>query len=239
VNVQPAIKRRIGIGLVAVLVTLLTSACATGQHAQTADEVPAIDATSGSVGSLQLHEVAIKTPPGSSYAAGDAAVLQLVVVNTGHDTDTLQTVTTPGAAGFQVFASAADASSAASPSSSSAADTSSAASPSSSSAADTSSAASSSSSSAASGSTSAASTAAPAPGALDVAAGQALSLSVTGTDRVLVLRLTKTLFPASSLQVTFTFAKAGSVTLTVPTQISSNASPPGISIPPPGSGTAG
>jgi len=31
---------------------------------------------------------------------------------------------------------------------------------------------------------------------------------------VLVLRLTKTLFPGTSVPITFTFAKAGSVTLT-------------------------
>ena len=206
-NAQPAIRRRIGVGLVGVLATLLSSACATGQQAQTAHEVPAIDATSGSVGSIQLHEVAIKPPSGPAYAAGDSAELQLVVVNTGHVADTLQSVSTPAASVSQAFASPADASAAASPH----------AGPS------------------ASASSSAAPLSAP---SLAIAGGQALSLGVTGTDAVLLLlALTKTLFTGTTVPITFTFAKAGPVTLTVPVQISDNASPPGISIPPLSSGS--
>jgi len=53
---------------------------------------------------------------------------------------------------------------------------------------------------------------------------------------VLVLQLTKTLFTGTSVPITFTFAKAGVVTLTVPVQISDDTSPPGISIPPLSSG---
>ena len=113
----PAIKRRIAIGLVAVCATLLTSACATGQQAATSHVVPAIDATSGTVGDLQLQAVAIKPPPdGPSYAAGAAAELQLVIVNTGHTADTLQKVSSPAASGSQVFATPKEASAAASPS---------------------------------------------------------------------------------------------------------------------------
>jgi copper(I)-binding protein len=208
VNAQPAIKRRIGIGLVAVLATLLSSACATGQQAQTAHEVPAIDATSGSVGTIALHAVAIKTPPGPAYGPGDVAQIQLVLVNTGHDTDTLQNVSTPTASGFQVFANATGASPPAGESGS------------------------------ASGSAASSAGRPSTPPSLDVAAGQTLSLGITDTDLVLVLRLTKTLFPGTSVPITFTFAKAGSVTLTVPTQISSGASPPGVSITAPESGAS-
>ncbi|PZS14337.1 MAG: hypothetical protein DLM57_14720, partial [Pseudonocardiales bacterium] len=120
-NAQPAIKRRIGLGFVAVCVALLISGCATGQHAQTANEVPAIDGTNGGIGTIQLHAVAIKPAPGaSSYRSGDAAELQLVVVNTGHASDTLQGVSSPAASAFRVFASSAEASAAVSPDASSA-----------------------------------------------------------------------------------------------------------------------
>lgn len=282
-NAQPAIRRRFGIGLVAVLAAVLTSACATGQHAQTADEQPAIDATSGAVGSLQLHNVAIKTPTGPAYQAGDAAELQLIVANTGRDTDTLQSVSTPTSSGFQAFASSADASAELSPSESGSASgsssapgsdsttrgstsdgsaptsgskTSRSASGGSRSSGTTSSRAASrgtasrgstssgaaSSRAATSGSTSSGSPPAGQVPALDVPAGQALSLGVNGTDHVIVLRLTKTLFPGTALPITFTFAKAGAVTLTVPVQISdqiSDSGPPGITIPPLSSGAAG
>jgi len=231
--------RRLGIGLAAVCATLLSS-CATGQQAQTAHEVPAIDATSGSVGSIQLHDVAIKAPAtGSAYRSGDAAQLQLVIVNVGHDTDTLQSITSPAAAGYAVFASAAEASAAASPSPSSTTPGGSAASgspaPGSPAPGSGSASGSASGSPPASGSTSGGA----APVSLDVLAGHSLPLGVTDTAAVLLLRITKTLFTGTPVQITFTFAKAGSVTLTVPVQLTTNTSPAGISVAPPASGGSG
>jgi copper(I)-binding protein len=224
----PAIKRRIGIGLVAVCATLLTSACAAGQRAATANVVAAIDATTGTVGDLQLRDVAIKPPPGGpSYAAGDAAELQLVIVNTGRTTDTLRSVSSPAAAGYQVFATAAEASTAASPSSTPTPSES------------TSASGSTSASSSASGtptdsaSASSSSSATPSPSvSLQIPAGQALTLSVTDTQPVLLIKLTKALFPGTTVQVTFTFADAGSVTLTVPIQITEGATA-GLTVSPP------
>lgn len=211
-NAQPAIKRRIGVGLLALCATLLTSACAAGQLAQTANEVPAIDGTSGGVGALQLHAVAIKSPAGATaYSAGDAAELQLVIVNTGHNDDTLASVSTPAASAFHVFASAAEASAANSPSASSSAS--------------------------ASGSASSSATASAV--SLVVPAGRTLSLGVVETDPVLLLRLSKTLFPGPSVAITFTFAKAGAVTIAVPVQLSANSSSLGVSIAPPSSSAAG
>lgn len=247
---RPAGKRSIAIGLVAVCATLLTSACAAGQHAQSANVVPAIDATSGSIGTILLRNVAIKPPPdGPSYAANAPAQLQFVIVNVGRGPDTLTGVTSPAASGFQVFATQAEAQAAASPSAAPASpsDSSSASSSESGSASGSASSsesgsasgsASSSESSSASDSTS--SSAAPSISAspprarpsLAVPAGQRLSLSVLDTDPVLVLTLTKALFPGPSVPITFTFAGAGSVTLPVPVQITANTAPVGITIPP-------
>ncbi|MDP9092464.1 MAG: hypothetical protein M3N95_05835, partial [Actinomycetota bacterium] len=63
---QPAMRRHFGIGLLAVCAALLTS-CAAGQRAQTAEVSPAIDGAAAKVGTLELHEVAIKAPSGNSY----------------------------------------------------------------------------------------------------------------------------------------------------------------------------
>jgi copper(I)-binding protein len=252
VNASPASRRHIGTGLVAVWVILLSTACAAGQRAQTANEVPAIDATSAIIGTLSLQEVSIKTPPsGVAYNVGDAADLQLAIINTGHAGDTLQSVSSPAASDFAVFANPAEASAAVSASPSGTASTSgsgsasastsasgsvsSSTSGSSSASASSTSSGSPSSGASASGSTSAGAT----PVSLAIAAGQLLSFGVTGNDAVLVLHLSKKLFPAATVPITFTFANAGAVTLTVPVQISQHASAPGITIPAPSSSTAG
>ena len=207
------VTKRIGIGLVAVCATLLTSACAAGQRAATANVVAAIDATNGTVGNLQLHDVAIKAPPdGPSYAAGAPAELQLVIVNTGTTADTLQSVSSPAASGYQVFATAAEATAATSPSAGAATSPSPTPTPSGSTSASS------------SASASASSSAAPSPPvSLQIPAGQPLALSVTGTQPVLLIKLAKALFPGTTVQVTFTFASAGTVTLTVPVQITEGA----------------
>lgn len=84
--------RRLGVALAGVL---LTASCAAGQHAQTADVVPAIDGTHGQVGDLLLEGVAIHAPSGSSYAKGGNAQLAITVVNGGASPDTLVNVTSP------------------------------------------------------------------------------------------------------------------------------------------------
>jgi copper(I)-binding protein len=235
----PATTRRMGIGLVAICAALLTSACATGQRAATANVVAAVDAASATVGDLQLHDVAIKPPAdGPSYASGDAAELQLVIVNTGHATDTLQSVSSPVLSSYQVFATADEASAAAAPSvPATPSDSTSASGSASGTPTDTASGTPTDSTSA-SGSTSASASASssaprlPTPVSLQVPAGQALSLSVNDTAAVLLIRLNKSLFPGTSVQMTFTFANAGSVTLTVPVQITAN-STAGLTILPP------
>ena len=91
------IRRRIAVSLLACA-ALLTSACAAGQHAQTAEQTPAMDAGGGAVGTIQLHAVAIAAPPnGPSYSSGQDAVLNLVIVNTGTSDDTLTGISTSAA----------------------------------------------------------------------------------------------------------------------------------------------
>jgi copper(I)-binding protein len=117
---QPAIARRIGprliMGLLAACTTVLT-ACATGQHASTSQQTPAVDANNGVVGAIELRAVAILPPAGdkTSYASGDDATITAVIVNTGNTGDTLTKVSSSAAGGFQLgsgtSASAAPASS--------------------------------------------------------------------------------------------------------------------------------
>jgi copper(I)-binding protein len=192
--------RRIAIGLVAVCAALTTSACAAGQHAMTAEEKPAVDGAGTTVGEIHLQAVAIARPDSSpSYPAGAAAGLMLVVVNTGQQTDTLTSVTTSAATGVSVFADADAASSLLNASTS----------PSS------------------SASASASSTAAPAAfSPVDIAAGSSVAFGINPSDKVIALSgLTAPLFGGTSVRITFTFAKAGTTTLTVPVQITESPSP--------------
>ena len=102
VNHQPAVSRRIGIAVILAAVALLSTACAQGQKASTATDRPAIDGTIGQVGQLKLEDVSIQAPNVASrptgtsfYAVGDDAPMTIVIVNNGHNSDTLTSVTGP------------------------------------------------------------------------------------------------------------------------------------------------
>lgn len=92
--------RRFGAVAVLALAAVSLSSCAVGQHAATAIDRPAIAGTGGSVGSIDLADVSIQAPniggraTGTKfYAAGDDAPMTLTIVNVGHTTDTLTSVT--------------------------------------------------------------------------------------------------------------------------------------------------
>ncbi|MDT4891522.1 MAG: hypothetical protein QOE97_557, partial [Pseudonocardiales bacterium] len=110
-------RRRFAIGLVALCAALGTTSCAAGQHAMTANESPAIDAVSATVGTIDLRGIAITPPSGPSYPQGGSATLTLVIVNNGQQADRLTNVTTPAAASAAVYDSASAASAVLSPSS--------------------------------------------------------------------------------------------------------------------------
>lgn len=235
---QRAIARRIGIGLVTVCVAVLSSSCAAGQMAHTSREVPVIDGTTGAIGSMELHAVAIRTPSGSSYAEGADAELTLIIVNNGKDDETLTRVSSPRFRSSGTYKNADDAgarvkadtsAAAASPSNSSSI---AGGSPSDSSSSGGASASASPSGSSPSGSGSSPATGATQPpgslGSLSIKSGLSLAigLSGTGTDTsgqpvILLEGLRKgPLFPGESIPITFTFGNAGAVTLTVPVQLS-------------------
>lgn len=80
---------RAGLGIAAIGAALLTSACGTGQRAMTAEEVPAIDGQSATVGQMALRDIAVATPDDGSVAIGDNALLTFVVANDGRSEDQL------------------------------------------------------------------------------------------------------------------------------------------------------
>lgn len=243
VKTSSANRRRLGVALVA-LATCVLSACGAGQHAQTADQIPPIDGAYGSVGELQLAGVAMLAPQDGKtfYSAGAEVPLMLSIANNGTTTDTLTAVSSPVAGGWTAApiaagsASPSDSSSdSSSPSdSSSASDSSSpsttdssSANPSDSSSADTPSATP--SSSAPSGAQDGA--------VLDIAPNSQLGFALPGsTIQLMLTGLTRTLYTAATVPITFTFAKAGPVTINVPVQISGIA---GSSTVPQLSGSAG
>ena len=93
------VARRLGVALAGVL---LTASCAAGQHAQTADVIPAIDGTHGTVGTMVLAGVAVQAPSGSSYPAGSNVSLLITLVNNGNAPDKLVSVTSPAFTGWGV-----------------------------------------------------------------------------------------------------------------------------------------
>lgn len=69
--------------------------CGAGQVAQTAEMEPAVNGNSGQVGSLLLRDVMVAFPEdGEPYRAGEDAPLVLTIVNVGGDDDELTEVTT-------------------------------------------------------------------------------------------------------------------------------------------------
>jgi hypothetical protein len=240
--------RRLGLA-VAIAAALITSACAAGQDAQTAVEHPAIDGTEADVGSMNLRGLVIEPPRGSTpyYATGADAPVKLVVVNSGSSTDKLTSITSSAISDWGAFASAADASAVASSSpatagsstpagSSSASGSSSSASGSSSSAAGGSSAGASTSASASSSTPAATPSALPTPQkSISIAAGSRVSWGTPDAKGVLLLlHVTKRLYPGAAVSLTFTFANAGSVTVMVPVGLSSS---PGTAVVSPPSST--
>jgi copper(I)-binding protein len=235
VRVKPAMRRRIGvdrkmrnalIAMAAVVAALSTAGCAAGQQAATAHESAAIDGTGGTIGAIELHAVAIEPPPnGPSYPAGATAALTLIIVNDSTSDDALVGASASGAASVLLYASAADATAAGSspptPSSStSPAGTTSGATPTG-------------GSSTVSASTSPSSTGPQPLTSLAIPAGEHVAIAVNGTDMAMVLTgLLKPLFPGTTLSITFTFRSAGSITLSVPVQLTPGGAESPLVIPP-------
>ncbi|HVU93173.1 MAG TPA: copper chaperone PCu(A)C [Jatrophihabitans sp.] len=192
---QRATARRVGLAA-AVAAGLLTSACAAGQVAQTADEKPTLDGANAKVGQyITLGGTALETPTdGISWAKDSNVPLRVVLVNSGQRDDQLTSITSPDFSGWNAYTSVAAASAAHLPPGTDAP---------------------------------AASSSAPAepPTPVTVPAHGRVVFSTenygAGGNRVLLLNGAKQdLHPGMPVSLTFTFATAGTVTLTVPVQLS-------------------
>jgi copper(I)-binding protein len=212
----------------AVAAALTSSACAAGRRAQTADQKPTLDGTEATIGQLDLRGITIEAPTtGTSYSIGQSARMRVVIVNSGKSIDRLTAITSSAITGWGSYATAADATAAQAPRTS--ASVVPPAVPSTS------------SSSSASGSTSRSSTrtvAAPTTAATTTAApipqpSRSVVIPVNGraawgvpdSSGALVLSgLKQRLFSGSAVRLTFTFAKAGRLSVEVPVGLTNDPS---------------
>ena len=179
--------------LIAACAALLTAGCATGQDAQTAEEVPSLDGTQGEIGNMFLNAVALRTPSGSSWAPGASVSLTAHIANNGRSADSLTNISSPSfSKGWTVvpFDGSADSGSKPKPQSIG-------------------------------------------PGnAVGYGFENLTSEGAHSANKIYLLGLSSRLYPGSPVKVTFTFAHAGSTTLTVPVQLSDEpGSPPPTYIP--------
>lgn len=188
-RIRGRIARSIGLAAAAALVT---SACAAGQVAQTADQKSTIDGVNASVGDIGLRAVSIEAPTDMpSYPRTSDAQLKMVLVNDGSTADTLTSIATPVATSWANFLDLTDAfevqqSSLYAAKHGTAPDDS-------------------------------------LPKGLRSAVIAPDARASFGTPEakgaILLTGLRKEVFPGTSFKITFTFAKAGKITVTVPVQV--------------------
>jgi len=219
VKAEQGLVRRVGLAA-AVVAALLTSACAAGQYAQSATEQESIDGTKAEVGQMTLGGLAVEAPDnGVSYEPGSAARVKVVIVNSGQQADKLTSITGSSITGWGAFANAADASAYAAAQAAAGAPSSDGA-PSSGSAAASGSAAPS-GSSAAGGPQPQSSVEVGPHSRVQFGSDQAEGAA---PNRVLLLNgLKSTLHSGMTIELTFTFERAGTVTARVPVQLSKDA----------------
>jgi hypothetical protein len=219
VNAVPGAARRrrrtAGIGAVAVAAAMLTSSCAAGRVAQTIRQRPAIDGVNAQVGSIAVRYLSIEAPSqGTSYPKGSALRLTGVFVNNGRSTDLLTNISSASVTGWGAYSSITGGDQVVAAAAASAAGVSAP-------------------TSAASPTTSAA------PQASQTVRIPAQSRASYGvpdaTGSLLVLGTKAKIYPGSTISLALTFARAGTLTVQVPVQVSTN--PRQASVPAP-SGSA-
>jgi copper(I)-binding protein len=89
---------------VLLLSPVALSACSAGQVTQTATQERDKTGAMAQVGNITLRQVELVYPRGGSYEAGDDAELQLAIVNTGEETDTLLSIEGEGFADAEIDA---------------------------------------------------------------------------------------------------------------------------------------
>ncbi len=90
-----------GLALFAAM-TLAVGGCASGQYAQTAEQVTAIDGANGTVGNISVLNARLAPTARESYPAGSNARLLLYVSNIGLSADSLESVSTSAAKSVQI-----------------------------------------------------------------------------------------------------------------------------------------
>ena len=205
---------------VLLLSPVVLSACSAGQVTQTATQERDKTGAQAQVGDITLRGGQLRSPSGGSYESGDDAELQLAIINSGTEDDTLISVDGKGFSSAEISSSGSSASG--SSSSSSASSTSSAAPTSGSAAATTSGPSAPTSTAPTSGAatssapaSSAATTTSSGPQEIQIPAGQAVFLGEDGQYTVTLTDLSEDLTPGQYLEVTLTFEKAGEVTIPV------------------------
>jgi len=174
------------------------SACSAGQVNQTSSQLRDKVGPRAAVGDLELAAVQLAYPTSGSYSAGDDARLEMAVVNNGSEDDVLTGISGTGFQRVRVTGSPTGTVVPTSPS----------ATPSTSSAP----------------TTSAAPSGGPGTVNIPVPADSTLILGQNGPTVTLV-GLSQDLTPAQSIPVTFTFQKAGEVTVQVQVAVPSSAVP--------------
>ena len=194
------------------LVALGIAGCSSGQVTQTDQIEPAVNGNQGNVGSIALRDVVVAYPESGRYPAGGEAPLTLAIVNIGGADDELTSVTSPAAAKVELLGRGALPARSgltvvvpeSSPTSSSAETTDSSQPPSS-------------GSPIASGEPSPGiASGEPSPGGEPSVTPTDVAPEDVGTMSIVLTGLTKDLPTGRNVPITFVFAEAGQITLTVP-----------------------
>jgi copper(I)-binding protein len=235
---RPERARRLGrAGVLALAAALALAGCAAGQITQTADQHPTVGGARANIGDLALRNITIAAAPNGFWPSGSKVPVDLSIVNNGPQDDELVSVSTAAATTGVVFGStnsyfaylaAAGASPAPSASTPATATSSATATASASTTSVNSPNASVSPSgpqstvAAASSVASSTSAAAGPQGGAVILSNTAVRFNNAGGPVVLLDGLTKSLGGGDTLSLTFTFAKAGSVTVAVQLAQSAN-----------------
>jgi copper(I)-binding protein len=202
---------------------VLAAGCSAGKAAQTANERSSVEGGSGNVGPLALRDVLVAYPATGRYQAGQSAPLELDVASSSLTDDTLVSIHTPAAASVQVTAqpqpvvppapTGAPLPTAGATGTATTTGTPTTGTP---------------TTGTATGTGSASGTAEPVPASqqITVPAGGLVSFGRGTGPQAVLMDLTEPLQPGQNVLVTFTFAKAGSVTVVVPVSASDSALPP-------------
>ena len=204
---------------VLLLTPVALTACGAGQVAQTSSQVRDKTGPSAQIGDLSLREVLLDYPDTGTYAKGDSAQLRLSVTNSGPDDDALVGISGDGFDGVSVAnpASPTGTATGASGSSAAASSASLTAGNSVGGGASSKTAASGSSTAAASATTSSPAASAGSSNSVNIPIPAHTGVFIGDTDApsVFLTGLHQSLGPAQHLRLTFTFQKAGQVTLDV------------------------